>query len=84
MNGLELDQWERRLLRRLTRAGGVVVKSYENEDKTFIIEGSGRVASRSVDRLIEKGLLVPVPDGMFGEAQTYRLESRNHERETTP
>ena len=79
MSGLALNHWEKRVVRKPLKADAVVVKSFENDEKLYLIEGLGKTASLSVDRLIEKGVLVPLPDGLFGESQTYRLAAMTPE-----
>lgn len=55
------------------RGGAVLNRFFERGHAVFIVEGQGEVPRDTAERLIARGILVEVPDAMFGTNYSYRL-----------
>ena len=53
--------------------GATLYRYFEDGSERFLLGGNQEAPADSVRRLIDRGLLVENPDGMFGVGMSYRL-----------
>lgn len=67
--------WTRkRLLERLQREGGVLMCEMYDGHKVYALRSTGKELNRKpIEKLMEMGFIQPMGDGLFGEAQTFKV-----------